>query len=257
MTAPIRGVIVDLDDTLFPQSAFLTVAWGAVADAAAPFGVPRAAFRDALHVVAAEGSDRGRIIDRALGRVGCRGVPIEPLLEAFRGVRPLRLPVYPGTRQAMAALRARVPVALLTDGEPGGQRAKLAALGPGVAADALVITDEIGGRAVRKPAPMGFVAAARALRVPPAEVVVVGDRPDKDIRGAIAAGMRAIRVRTGEHAGQADEVLTWATAPTFADAVEYLLALLDAAPDPARGQGTSSARRPLVATAIWPASLGV
>jgi len=61
----IDAVLFDLDDTLYPQAAWLEGAWNAVA-AAAPAGVDRAELRLALLRIASEGTDRGRIINRAL-----------------------------------------------------------------------------------------------------------------------------------------------------------------------------------------------
>src|SRR6267378_3762260 len=102
----IRAVLFDLDDTLYDQRAWLAGAWQAVAAAATAFGVAPAELAAALAQIAAEGSDRGRIIDRALERVGWAGVPVEPLVQAFRSHAPERLPAYPGVPAALARLRA-------------------------------------------------------------------------------------------------------------------------------------------------------
>jgi putative hydrolase of the HAD superfamily len=201
----IRAVLFDLDDTLYAQEAWLAGAWEAVAGAAASHGVPGPALASALAGIAAEGSDRGRIIDRALERVGWPGVPVEPLVEAFRSHAPARLPTYPGVPAALAALRTRASIGLVTDGEPAVQRAKLAALALGDAFDVVVLSDELGRR-YRKPHPAPFRAALAALGVDPSAALFVGDRPDKDVAGAAAAGMACIRVLTGEYAGVPDTV---------------------------------------------------
>ena len=53
----------------------------------------------------------------------------------------------------------------------------------------------------------------------------VGDRPTKDVAGPEAVGMRAVRVRTGEYAGQADDVAGTTPWQTFDDAAAALTAI--------------------------------
>jgi putative hydrolase of the HAD superfamily len=229
----IRAVLFDLDDTLYDQRAWLAGAWEAVAGAAAAFGVAPAELAAALAEIAAEGSDRGRIIDRALDRVGCPGVPIEALVQAFRSHAPERLPAYPGVPAALARLRTRCPIGLVTDGDPGIQRAKLRAVGLCDAFDVVVFSDELGRR-YRKPHPAPFRAALAGLCVDPREALFVGDRPDKDVAGAAAAGMACIRVLTGEYARLPDTVAPLVRVPSVADAIGSIEACRAPPPDPGR-----------------------
>jgi putative hydrolase of the HAD superfamily len=221
----IRAVLFDLDDTLYDQRAWLAGAWETVAGTATAYGVPPAELAAALGEIAAEGSDRGRIIDRALERVGWAGVPVEPLVRAFRSHAPGRLSCFPGVPAALAQLRARCPIGLVTDGDPGIQRAKLTALDLGDAFGVIVFSDELG-RQYRKPHPAPFQAALAALGVGPGEALFVGDRPDKDVAGAAAAGMACIRVLTGEYAGLPDAVAPLVRVSGVADAVAHIGALL-------------------------------
>lgn len=201
---PVTAVTVDLDDTLFPQSSWLAGAWASVAARAAQAGVPQAELLAALHAVAAEGSDRGHIIDRALAAVGVPAGEVPRLLPglvaAFTGHAPAWLPAYDGALAALAQLRARVPVAIVTDGAAAGQLAKVRALGLSGGVDAVVVSDALGGRALRKPHPAAFHRALQLLDAAPGTTVHIGDRPAKDMAGAAAAGLRSVRVRTGEYA---------------------------------------------------------
>ena len=45
-----------------------------------------------------------------------------------------------------------------------------------------------------KPHPRGFLVAAARWQIDPSEVLVVGDRPDTDAAGAVAAGMPCVIV---------------------------------------------------------------
>lgn len=231
----IKAVLFDLDDTLYPQAQWLYGAWRAVAAAAADHGVDKAALFSALVDIAGEGSDRGRIIDRALERTGAVGVPIEPLVDAFRGYRTGPLQPYPGVPRALAGLSAEVPIGLVTDGDVALQHDKLVALGLEDAFDVIVYSDAYG-RECRKPHPLPFRIALAALGVSPDCAVFVGDRPDKDVLGATAAGMRVVRVRTGEYRGVEDEIRPWYTGVSVAEAVRVLL---DAVRSEAAGTGAA------------------
>lgn len=233
MSADVRAVTVDLDDTLFPQKQWLDGAWETVAARAGSLGLDGSQLLSALVAVAAEGSDRGRIIDRALLRVGVDPGPyVDTLVDAFLGHAPERLRPYPGSRPALARLRATVRVVLLTDGDPRVQRAKLAALRLDRALDGVVVSDELGGRSVRKPSPVPFLAALDLLQLPANRVVHIGDRPAKDVAGAQGVGMRCVRVRTGEYAGLPDPpgLRPWRTVGAFADAVDLLAGSLEGTP---------------------------
>lgn len=227
MTGSVHGVLVDLDDTLYPQAEFLDAAWQAVAERGTEYGLDRAALLTELHRVAAEGSDRGGIIDRALAFIGAAELPISVFLTAFRDTCPVRLTPYPGVGEALAQLRRRVPIALISDGEVAGQQRKLAALGLAEAFDLVVFSDR-WGREFRKPHPRPFLAALGGLAIPAELAVMIGDRPDKDVAGALAAGVRAIRIRTGEYSTRPNHPPAWLCVDTFVDAVTAVLPHLPA-----------------------------
>lgn len=216
----IDAVLLDLDDTCFDQREFLAGAFAAVARRAGEMGVAEVRFRDALATIAAAGSDRGRIIDQALETVGAR-VPVGPLVDVFRSYRPDRLSPYPGVTESLVRMRRSARLGLVTNGDPGGQRAKLAALGLDDAFDVVVFCDEMG-RSFRKPHPAPFREALRLLGADPDRSFFIGDHPDRDIAGAQQAGLRAIRVLTGEYADRPDVVTPWRTAPDAASALRFL-----------------------------------
>lgn len=227
----VTGVCIDLDDTLFPQEQWLAGAWTDVAHRATELGLDGTALHAALVRIAAHGSDKGGIIDAALLAIGAsRAGCVAPLVSAFAAHAPRHLTSYPGALESLERLHAVAPVVLVTDGNPRIQRAKITALGVAHLVDHLVISDELGGRALRKPHAAPFVRALSLLGLSADRVVHVGDRPGKDVAGARGVGMRCIRVRTGEYAGLADPVdeTPWRSAGSFADAVDLLLPLVEA-----------------------------
>ncbi len=151
-------MLLDLDDTLYPQASWLQGAWDRVCQAAGAYGVPSDVLRPALLSVAAEGSAKGNIIDRALARIGAHEVPVPPLVAAFRSYHAPSLPLYPGVAESLRALRRQVAVALVTDGDVGIQCSKLRSLGLENAFDVVVLSDRLR-RDRRKPHPAPFQAA--------------------------------------------------------------------------------------------------
>lgn len=216
----IDAVLFDLDDTLYDQRQWLDGAWDAVSHAAEALGVAASALRPHLAAVAAEGSARGGIIDRALARLGARA-EVAPLVDAFRSYRAPALDLYPGARAALEEVAKRVPIGLVTDGDVAIQRGKITSLGLEDAFSVVVLSDELG-RHRRKPHPAPFVRAFTRLGLPPGKVVFVGDHPEKDVAGAHRAGMRSVRVLTGEYAGVDGSVQPWAVAADVATAVRLL-----------------------------------
>ena len=99
---PPQAVVVDLDDTVFPQAVYLDGAARAVGRAGAAVGLDGPAVTRALRAQLRAGSDRGGTIDRALAVCGVppeRAAELVPaLVAAFIGYRPRRLPVFPRAR---------------------------------------------------------------------------------------------------------------------------------------------------------------
>ena len=105
--------------------------------------------------------------------------------EKRRGVEGLRL-----FDDAIATIRylrtLGLRVGLLTNGPSSLQRHKLEVTGIEPELDAVAISEEIG---IAKPEPEAFHQAARMIGCEPVEVAMVGDSPESDIAGAIAAGL--------------------------------------------------------------------
>jgi len=224
----IRAAVFDLDDTLYDQRQWLDGAWRAVAARAEAWDVDPDRLLRALRAVAAAGSDRGGIIDAALVRVDAASTPVAPLLDAFRSHAPTRLVPYRGVPAALERLAARVPLGLVSDGDPDVQLAKLAALGLAPLFSTVVLSDQLG-RAHRKPDPLPFEWVLAGIGVDGPDAVYVGDRPVKDVAGPVGVGMRALRVRTGEWGSAPDDPRAWRSVSGVLDAIACIEEELDRA----------------------------
>lgn len=99
--------------------------------------------------------------------------------------------LFADARPVLDALRARgdVRLGVVTNGESDLQRRKLDVLGITAYFDAVVVSGDHGWA---KPDRRIFERAARDVGVPPHRCLFVGDRPDVDVAGALAAGLRAV-----------------------------------------------------------------
>ncbi len=187
-----RGLILDLDDTLYPRERFVRSGLAAVAQ----------------HVSAARGvaaDEAFRVMTRALatGRAGAEmqalcdryGWPhddIPGLVDVFRTHTPS---LFLGTEvvEALRTLRrGGWSLVVLTNGLPSVQFRKVAALGLVSLVDDVIYAEEhaAGG----KPSAAPFRAALKSLDLTAAECVCAGDDVERDIHGARALGIATIRL---------------------------------------------------------------
>src|SRR5262249_44639581 len=103
--------------------------------------------------------------------------------------RPAAWRCEPGVGDILAALAARGYVLGMASNYDRRLRPVAAGLPELRPLAHLVISSEAGWR---KPAPEFFAAAARAVGLPPAQVLFVGDDRANDFDGARAAGCRAV-----------------------------------------------------------------
>jgi FMN phosphatase YigB (HAD superfamily) len=74
---------------------------------------------------------------------------------------------------------------------------------------------------VEKPDPGFFARVVEEAGAPAEEVLYVGDRADNDIGPALAAGLRAIRIRRGAHARE-ESLPSWITIGSLTELPEAL-----------------------------------
>ncbi len=219
MRPPLAAVLFDLDDTLHDDTATYRGAAGRVAhDVAGTHAIEADALLGA-YVAQAEtfwqslGAEslgtplvdvRAKMWRAALGAVGLS----DEALAARCGVdynryRRELLQLWPGALELLARLRdGGCKLALITNGFAETHREKIALLALEDAFDEIFIADEVG---LLKPDVRLFRLAAERLGVEANACAMVGDRFERDVRGAHDAGMFTVwmnvRDETVPHSG--------------------------------------------------------
>ncbi len=176
----IKGVIFDLDDTLYPEKEYVRSGYRAVSD------YLDGRYEEKLWSFFEAGKPA---IDELLKELGRENEKAE-VLEVYRSHIP-SIHLYPGVAEMIEELKAKgIKVGIITDGRPEGQRNKIEALGLNV--DGVIITDELGGVQFRKPCDIAFRILITRWRLNPADVVYVGDNPTKDFQAPQQLGMRSL-----------------------------------------------------------------
>jgi len=199
--AEIRAVVFDLDDTLF--------------DCATQCVAP--AHREAAKAMVEAGAaaTADEVLEARLALSGIERDVDDAVAASFRSVSPVRVaeagrrafydrdpgPIVPFAfaRDVLARVRARCKTVLLSTGHPPTQQKKIAALGLADQFDEILLDDVFGrrGKGAKEEVLREWVARSGLA---PAQVLVVGDRPDAEVAAALRLGMHALRVRGGEFA---------------------------------------------------------
>lgn len=191
----LKGILFDMDDTLYPERDFVLSGFRAVADwAASHCGIPFATGYGRLEALFAAGS-RGDTFNRWLADFAIHDAAdlIPQLVQVYREHQPAIRP-FPEAPALLAALRQRYRLGLITDGYLAVQRRKLAALRLEPLFEAVVFSDA-WGREAWKPAARPYEAALSQLQLSPVETVYIADNPRKDFLGARQVGMWAVWLR--------------------------------------------------------------
>ena len=113
----------------------------------------------------------------------------EALTEYFISNCSIKSTLMPGTLDALNYLHEKYPMAIITNGFQEAQFPKMKASGLEKYFNHVVVSDTLGSR---KPDERIFQHAMQLLDAQPHTSVMIGDNPKTDIRGAEAAGMKAI-----------------------------------------------------------------
>ena len=178
----IKGVIFDLDDTLYSEKEYVRSGYKAVSDYLG------GGYEDKLWSYFEDGKPAIDALLRELDREFERDIAVE----VYRSHKPNIHP-YPGAVELIENLKSRgIKVGIITDGRPDGQRLKLSALNLIPFVEDCIITDELGGTQFRKPCDIAFRILLTKWRLNAADVIYIGDNAEKDFQAPQQLGMRSI-----------------------------------------------------------------
>jgi putative hydrolase of the HAD superfamily len=186
-------VAFDLDDTLYLERDYAISGFRAVGEwCAEKLGVE--GIQDRARALFALGR-RGDIFDAVLDQLGveCDSRTVSAMVKVYREHIPC-IRLLPDALECLARLQERVHLALLTDGNPISQRAKIKALELSDRFDAIVVTGD-WGHEYFKPHVRGYRYLESKLRSCSGRFVYVADNPSKDFFALRSLGWNAIRVR--------------------------------------------------------------
>lgn len=182
-----RAVVFDLDDTLYPERAYVASGFRAVARwAAERLGIPEDVAFQGLQEVFNSGV-RGNIFDLWLDRVHCSRSAVAEMIAVYRSHEPT-IELFPTMAGLLRELRGKYRLGVVSDGYLAVQAAKARALGLDRWFDSIIFSDELG-REHWKPSSRPFQEILARLGVDAHQAVYVADNPLKDFLGARSVGM--------------------------------------------------------------------
>ncbi len=188
---PIKGVIFDLDDTLYSEKEYV-----------------RSGFQAIAKFLNADDAEKKlwNYFEEGKPAIDCYLDEIhnpeekERCLEIYREHMP-KISLYEGIENLIHELQEKdIRVGVITDGRPNGQRNKITALGLDKLIDAsnVIITDELGGIQFRKPCDIAFRILAHRWKLPPEEIIYIGDNANKDFQAPQQIGMKFLYYKNSE-----------------------------------------------------------
>lgn len=205
----IRGVLFDLDDTLYNSSSFATRARKEALRAMIDAGLDSTeedAQKVLNKIIEQKGSNYGMhfndLVKAIMGNYDPKIVTMGII--TYHNVKFALLRPYSDTIKTLVDLKSMgLTLGILTDGVTIKQWEKLIRLGIHPFFDEVVTSEEYG---LGKPNVEFFNYGLKKIKLKPEEVIYVGDRVDKDILPAKSVGMHTIRILQGKYSETPDEV---------------------------------------------------
>ncbi len=200
----IRAVVFDIDNTLTDFMKMKKAAVDAAVEGMIDCGLPGA--KDALvqevfDVYWKEGIEDQKIFDKILkaklGRVDYKILAGGIL--AYRRAKNGAMTLYPRVNQTlMELLKMGIGRTVISDAPKLEVWLRIVGLGLHHYFDEIITSEDFG---VKKPDPKPYRRALEVLGTGPEETLMVGDWPERDIRGAKGVGMRTAWAKYGDTFG--------------------------------------------------------
>ena len=220
----IEALILDLDDTLYDESTYVTSGLQAVArHMAGQYAVNEDELFAVMRADIAK-NGRGTACNAALRSIELNDSEhvVSELLAVYREHQP-SIELYDDAKNLLQGLRSRIPalrLGLITDGVPIMQRQKVNALHLDQTFDFICYCWE---HSAPKPSVKGFEHMLSELNVVPGQCVMVGDRVDHDLTPAKSLGMYTVRITRGRYTSQSSPTqIVDLSLPSLEGVLDYL-----------------------------------
>ncbi|MEP3439254.1 MAG: HAD family hydrolase [Hoeflea sp.] len=189
-------VLFDLDDTLYPEAAYVRSGHRVIAQriAARTGNTADSVYSTLRYDYCKFG--RAGLFDRMIEAYGLPADIVRELVKSYRLHKP-ELTLDPEVRRLLATLRSDYRIAIVTDGDVNMQKAKVEALGLSGLVDLVVYCWE---QEARKPEPGAFIDAVHQLGGHAEGAIIIGDDPTHDVEAAVRMGAGCVRIRANRFA---------------------------------------------------------
>ena len=200
----IRAVVFDIDNTLTDFMKMKKAAVDAAVEGMIDCGLPGAKdqlVQEVFDVYWKEGIEDQKIFDKILkaklGRVDYKILAGGIL--AYRRAKNGAMTLYPRVNQTlMELLKMGIGRTVISDAPKLEVWLRIVGLGLHHYFDEIITSEDFG---VKKPDPKPYRRALEVLGTGPEETLMVGDWPERDIRGAKGVGMRTAWAKYGDTFG--------------------------------------------------------
>ena len=195
----IKAILFDLDNTLIDFMKMKYFSIDAAIDAMLAHGLKmsRKTVKDGIaKLYNMHGIEHQTVfqefLERKLGKVDYR--LLAAAVSAYRRAKTSELKPYANAIPTLEKLKKKYRLGIVSDAPRLQAWIRLADLGMTDIFDVVITREDTG---VFKPDPKPYQAALKILKLKPEEVLFVGDAPARDIKGAMAIGMKACFARYG------------------------------------------------------------
>ncbi len=196
----LKAVIFDLDNTLIDFLKMKRMACSEAIEAMIDAGLKiskEKALKELYSLYGLYGIEYQKIFQKflrkAAGKIDYKVLSYG--INAYRRVREGFLTPYPGVKETLIKLKQKgLKLAVVSDAPKIQAWLRLSAMKIDDFFDAVVALDS---KEKQKPSRLPFEAALKKLKVKPSECLMVGDNPERDVKGAKALGMKTCLARYG------------------------------------------------------------
>jgi putative hydrolase of the HAD superfamily len=197
----IKAVIFDIDNTLTDFMKMKKVAVDAAVEGMMDAGLPGAKddlVREVFDVYWKEGIEDQKIFDKILkaklGRIDYKILAGGIL--AYRRAKNGTMTLYPRVNQTlMELMKIGIQRTVISDAPKMEVWLRIVGLGLHHYFDEIITSEDFG---VKKPDPKPYRRALEVLGTKPSETLMVGDWPERDIKGAKGMGIRTAWAKYGD-----------------------------------------------------------